>query len=558
MLDRILGAIGRFSYRFRYVIMVFGVAVFVGVAIVQSFAGVSYFHADYNKVTDVFPEDDTLVIVYDNRDETKIKEYADTLSKNEHVTSIQSYATTLGLEMNTTELSGVTGIDETFIRTLLYISEHGTATNGMAFATFVNFLASDAFLNNDMFASKIDDDTRTQLIQTKTLVNTIALGTELDAISLATALGMDEQTVNGIFYMAGVQTMTIENFVNTMLKMAEQNPNAITPTQLAELQQLSGLVTLVKNPEPMTPNQLATAFPTQSEMLNEKTITLICIMYDSASFDTTGKTIAMYDFFNFIADSILPNETFASFFDEPTKAQMLEAKQQMADGKAQLVGAEHSRMILTLDYVIESKEMYEFYSSLESELNNKLDGDYYLVGNSAMSNELSKTFQNEYLMISIITAIAIFIIVCLTFKKFSVSLLLVCIIECAVFITMSVMAIGNIAMNFIALIIVQCILMGAMVDYGILLSNYYVEIRKEYSVDKALPEVLKRSISAIATSAIILIAITFFCGFLMKGAVASILETLCIGSLSAFLLIVFVLPSLLAIFDRFIIKKKKI
>ena len=278
MLDRILGAIGRFSYRFRYVIMVFGVAVFVGVAIVQSFAGVSYFHADYNKVTDVFPEDDMLVIVYDNRDETKIKEYADTLSKNEHVTSIQSYATTLGLEMNTTELSGVTGIDETFIKTLFYIKEHGTATNGMNFATFVNFISSDAFLNNDMFASKIDDDTRAQLIQTKTLVNTIASGTELDAISLATALGMDEQTVNGIFYMAGVQTMTIENFVNTMLKMAEQNPNAITPTQLAELQQLSGLVTLVKNPQPMTPNQLATAFPTQSEMLNEKTITLICII----------------------------------------------------------------------------------------------------------------------------------------------------------------------------------------------------------------------------------------------------------------------------------------
>lgn len=113
-----------------------------------------------------------------------------------------------------------------------------------------------------------------------------------------------------------------------------------------------------------------------------------------------------------------------------------------------------------------------------------------------------------------------------------------------------------IAMYFIALIIVQCILMGSMVDYGILLTNYYIEVRKEYSRREALPEVLKRSVRAISISAIILITVAFICGLLMNGAVSSILLTLCIGSLSAYLLVIFVLPSLLAIFDKSVIKKK--
>ena len=120
---------------------------------------------------------------------------------------------------------------------------------------------------------------------------------------------------------------------------------------------------------------------------------------------------------------------------------------------------------------------------------------------------------------------------------------------------MSVMTITGASFYFLALIIVQCVLMGAMVDYGIIFSNYYLEVRKEYSLEDALPEVLKRSIRAIATSSIILVAITFICGLFMVGAVASILAALCMGSFAALVLVLFALPSLLAIIDKLIVKK---
>lgn len=557
MLDKALTKVGNFSYRFRYLVLTVAVLLFVGVSVLQAFAGVSYSYSDYNKVTEIFPEDDTLVIVYDNKDEGKIMALADELAKNEHVTSINAYATTLGLEMNTAELAATAGIDESFIKTLFYIKANGTQTAGLTFPVFLNFVASDVLLSNEMFADKIDDATKEQLLQTKDMVNSIATGTAYDAGTLAAMFGMDAQTVGGIFYMAGAQTMTLEGFVDTMLGMAAQNPNAAAQEQLAQLQQMKGLCTLVKSNQPLSPAELVAVFPVQSEMFNEGTVSLLYLMFHANTADMSGETLALYDFFGFIANDILTNDMFAPYFDEATKAQMTEAKATMDDGKAQLVGEKHSRMILTLDYELESKEMYDFYADLETKLDDSFEGEYNLVGNSAMSNELSKTFKNEHLMISIITAVAIFLVVLLTFRKFSIPLILVCIIECAVFITMSAMTIANVSMYFIALIIVQCVLMGSMVDYGILLTNYYVEVREEKTKEEALPEVLKRSVRAISISAIILITITFICGLLMNGAVASILLTLCIGSFSALLLVIFVLPSLLAIFDKTIVKKKK-
>ena len=55
MLDKLLTAIGKFSYRFRYYVLGFAALLFVAVCIGQAFAGVSYSYSDYNKVTEVFP-----------------------------------------------------------------------------------------------------------------------------------------------------------------------------------------------------------------------------------------------------------------------------------------------------------------------------------------------------------------------------------------------------------------------------------------------------------------------------------------------------------------------
>ena len=125
------------------------------------------------------------------------------------------------------------------------------------------------------------------------------------------------------------------------------------------------------------------------------------------------------------------------------------------------------------------------------------------------------------------------------------------------FAMMSVMAIINFPMYFIALILVQCILMGSMIDYAILLTTYYIEVRRELPVEHALPEVMRRATHAILTSSSILIVVSFVCGMFMTGQVANILITLGVGALCAILLILFVLPALLVIFDRYLLQQNE-
>ena len=557
MLDKILTAIGKFSYRFRYLVLAFGVLLFISAAILQSFAKISYSYVDYSKILEIFPAEDTLVIVYDNFDEDKIPDLATKISQDEHVTSVQAYATTLGMQMNSAQLSDVAGIAPSFIETLLYIRENGIETNGMTIKTFIDFLTSDTILNNELFKEQIDESSLAQLTQLKTIIDAVIANESYNAQSLASLLGVEPSMVRTVFMISLKEEMTVEEFVSSAINMSSKVSQSVSPEQLAGLKTLESIVNLTKANCLLSPAKLVNLFTFESQSFNESTVKLLYVFYYASLTDMSQTQLSIYDFFCFIADKIVPNEVFSVYFDDNTKEQILTAKQTMEDGKAQLLGEGYSRMIITLNHEMESQAMYNFYKALELELNEKFVGVYYLVGNSAMSNELSKTFQSEYLLISIITAIAIFIVVCLTFKKISISLILVAVIECAVFITMSTMVLANSAMYFIALIIVQCILMGAMVDYGILFTNYYVEVRKEYSVKDALPEVLKRSIRAIATSAVILILITFTCGMIMKGAVSSILQTLCVGSSAALFLVIFILPSLLAIFDKLVVKQKK-
>ena len=557
MLDKILNAIGKFAYRCRYFVLAFAVLLFAGAAVVQSYLKVSYSYTDYSEVLEIFPPEDTMVLVYDNFDEDKIPALVEKLSENEHVTSLQTYSTTLGMEMDSAALAELAGIDKSFIEILFYIRENGLETDGMTVREFVDFLTSDAVLGNEMFAGQIDKKSKAQLMQLKTIVDAAADGAAYDAETLAGMLDVDTMIVEAIFTLSAKSEMTVEEFVDIAVVLATVASDVVDPEMVSGLKMIDGIIDAVKENELLSASELLTVFPIESEALNKNTIQLLYVMYYADGVDMSEMTLSIYDFFCFIADEIVPNEVFSSFFDESMKEQITSAKQMMEDGKAQLVGKGFSRLILTLDYEMESDEMFAFYKDLEKELGEKFDGVYYLIGNSAMSNELSKTFELEYLVISIITAVAIFLVVYLTFKKFWISFILIAVIECAVFITMSTMVIAGEPMYFMALIIVQCILMGSMVDYGILFTNYYIEVRKDYEAKDALPEVLKRSIRAIAMSAIILILITFSCGMIMQGAVSSILQTICVGSTSALILVVFVLPSLLAIFDKSIVQSKK-
>ena len=100
--------------------------------------------------------------------------------------------------------------------------------------------------------------------------------------------------------------------------------------------------------------------------------------------------------------------------------------------------------------------------------------------------------------------------------------------------------------------------MGATIDYGILFTNYYREMRQTMDIKDALISAYKRSIHTILTSGSIMVFVTAIIGpFYGNPTVEQIISTLSIGCLSAIILILFILPGMLALFDKWVVVRKK-
>ena len=213
-------------------------------------------------------------------------------------------------------------------------------------------------------------------------------------------------------------------------------------------------------------------------------------------------------------------------------------------------------MILLIELSEESAETEAFIHDLQETCDALLSGRYYLIGASAMVDEMEQGFDRELLVITLLTAASIFLVVALTFRSLAIPALLVLIVQCGVFLTVSAVGAFGGSMYYLALLIVECILMGATIDYGILYTSYYREMRRLMGVREALAAAYRGSIHTVLTSGSIMVLITALVGPLFKNpTIEAIVQTLSIGCLSAILLILLILPGLLALFDRWVVRK---
>ena len=171
---------------------------------------------------------------------------------------------------------------------------------------------------------------------------------------------------------------------------------------------------------------------------------------------------------------------------------------------------------------------------------------------------MAQIFRSELLFITLLTAIAIFLVVLVTFRSFIVPLILVMLVQCGVFLTVAVVGWQGYSIYYLALLVVQCILMGATIDYGILLTTYYREKRESMGIRDSIKAAYDGSIHTILTSGLIMVIV---CALVAptfgEPTVSQICSTISIGAFCAIMLIVFVLPGVLATLDKLVCRKNK-
>lgn len=278
--------------------------------------------------------------------------------------------------------------------------------------------------------------------------------------------------------------------------------------------------------------QMARNFRALGEDVDDFTVSMLYTLCGSAKFYDPEWKMDLESFVGFIKD-FTSDPRLAPYLGEDIGASLGGMESALKGGVAQLKGPEHSIAAIITDYPAEDPETEAFIRTLE--------GDRYLIGESVMLTEMKDGFPREQRIVTLLTILAIFTIVALTLRSLLIAAILVMTVMTAVFINVAACGIGEGSMFYFAYLIVQSILMGATIDYGILMTTCYREHRD-------LREAYHGSIRTILTSGLIMCCVPGAMALLLNDEmIRPIVKNLAIGSFSALVIVLLILPGILSL-----------
>ena len=308
-------------------------------------------------------------------------------------------------------------------------------------------------------------------------------------------------------------------------------------SKLARLMKLSNV-----HSEPVTPAQMS----------------LLYDYYGSVHSDCDTLRLGFEPLLVYLCDTLVYDPRLAEILPDSIHAQATEIKTRMKEGLGQLRKENHSLLVVLSSLPAESRETYDFVDTLTSLADACMPHEHYYVGESVMYAEMRGGFDHEMNVVTLLTILAIFFIVALTFRSVIVPTILVVAVMTAVYVNVVVAGLVTGKMLYLAYLIVQAILMGATIDYGILFANYYRENRKTMFPVDAVCAAYRGSIRTILTSGLIMVigpgAMALFIDDLM---ISNIVGCLAVGAFMAIVLTLTVVPAVLVALDRLVVYGKK-
>ncbi len=268
---------------------------------------------------------------------------------------------------------------------------------------------------------------------------------------------------------------------------------------------------------------------------------------------TQNYRIPLMDMFLFLSEKV--DEGYVNL-DEDTVDMLQSASEKIRFGRNQLEGDNYDRILVYLDLPEESQETFDFLDEIHRIASNYYEGEsVYVVGQSTSEMDLKTSFEKDNIIVSIVSVLFVLVILLFTFKSAGMPVLLIAIIEGAIFINFSWPTIMHRNLFFMGYLIVSSIQMGANIDYAIVISSRYVEVRKTSGRKESIIEALNFAFPTIVTSGTMMILSGFAIGRMTsEPCIVGIGECLGRGTTISVILVMFVLPQILLIGDRIIQK----
>lgn len=294
--------------------------------------------------------------------------------------------------------------------------------------------------------------------------------------------------------------------------------------------------------------------------LDEDKVSGVYIKYATNNNRTLSTPMMAYELLDFVTNNMDTNSLLNKKMTITNRNKVNDAKKDIAKAEDLFISENYSRMLLSVNLPNESEETTEFVEYLSNEVKNIFGDEAYIAGEIVSTYDLEKTFDHDNLFITIFTLISIFVIVMVIFKSLSLPIILVAIIQGAIFIAMSTQLMND-GIFFMSYIVSTCILMGATIDYGILMSSNYVAYRKEKDKKESLELSVQAAMPTVFTSGLILTVCGFVIHFISsQSSISTVGLLIGIGTICSVIMITIVLPSVLYLLDKFVLKlsiKKK-
>ena len=260
--------------------------------------------------------------------------------------------------------------------------------------------------------------------------------------------------------------------------------------------------------------------------------------------------VPIYDMFRFLEQEMHDGNITLSGDVQDTLDDLFD---QLDEAQKQLQSENYSRLVVYLNLPEETDETFAFVDKMHDIIGKYYTDDYYVVGNTTSAMDLSSSFGEDNLLISVLSALFVILVLLFTFKSAGLPVLLIIVIQGSIWINFSFPYLQGESLYFLGYLIVNSIQMGANIDYAIVISSHYTDLKKVVRPKEAIVTALNESFPTIFTSGSILASAGILISVLTTNPVIAAIGT-CLGrgTIISMLLVLFVLPQILILGDTII------
>lgn len=226
---------------------------------------------------------------------------------------------------------------------------------------------------------------------------------------------------------------------------------------------------------------------------------------------------------------------------------------------SQLISKNYSRMVLSVDVPYEGEDAFSLVEQVRDIAQKYYSDTYYLAGEGVSTYDLMETVTDDMVKVNLMAIAAVFIVLLLSLRSISLPIVLVLSIETAIWINLSIPYFMDTTIFYIAYLIISSIQLGATVDYAILMTDRYKENREMMNKKAAVIQTISDVTVSILTSGSVLTVVGLLLGYITTNQLLGQLGIFIgRGAILSLIIVLFVLPGLLYLFDPLIIRKRKI